>query len=242
VTSQGKGREMPENKARKSKVPWGLVIVMVAVLGAGVYFVKSVLSEKSPRKRNSFTVVTLLKPPPPPPVEKPPEPKIEEIQKEEIIAPEQEAAEPEAPSAEQDDAPAGDKLGVDAEGAAGSDAFGLVGKKGGRSLLAGDGGGLGKLTLLTRFAEYSQIVESEIRKKVRKRLDEEGGIPKGNHQVIARVSVDGNGAVVDFKIVGSSGDHKIDEAVRDSVGKVQISSPPPDGMPRTMVIRITSKG
>jgi len=241
VTSQGKGREMPENKARKSKVPWGLVIVMVAVLGAGVYFVKSVLSEKSPRKRNSFTVVTLLKPPPPPPVEKPPEPKIEEIQKEEIIAPEQEAAEPEAPSAEQD-APAGDKLGVDAEGAAGSDAFGLVGKKGGRSLLAGDGGGLGKLTLLTRFAEYSQIVESEIRKKVRKRLDEEGGIPKGNHQVIARVSVDGNGAVVDFKIVGSSGDHKIDEAVRDSVGKVQISSPPPDGMPRTMVIRITSKG
>ena len=234
---------MPGNKSAKPKVPWGLIVVTAVVLGAAVYLVKAVLSEEGPRRKNSVTVVTLLKPPPPPPpMQKPPEPKIEEVQKEEIIAPEQELAEPEAPSAEQDSTPAGDSLGVDADGAAGSDAFGLIGKKGGRNLLAGDGGGLGKLSLLTRFAEYSQIVESEIRKKVMKRLDEEGGMPKGKHQVIARVSVDGSGAVVDLKIIGSSGNHKIDEAVRESVEKIQISAPPPDGMPRTMVIRITSKG
>jgi TonB family protein len=75
-----------------------------------------------------------------------------------------------------------------------------------------------------------------------KRLNENGGIPKGKLQAVVRVSVDGDGAVVAYRIVGSSGNHRMDDAVEQSLGYLKISEPPPDGMPRTMDIKITSQG
>ena len=224
---------------------WCVVAFVVIIAGGSVYLIKTVLSGESPHKKNALTMVTLLKPPPPPPIkEKPPElqpPK--EIQKEEVFT---QVPEDAKPSGDEDNAPAGDNLGVDAEGAAGSDAFGLVGKKGGKSLLAGEGGpgggGLGRLSLMTKFSGYTHMVEAEIRKKVMKLLDEKGGIPKGKLQAVARVSVDAHGAVVTYRIIGSSGDHKMDDAINRALDTARISAPPPDGMPRTMVVRITSQG
>ena len=64
----------------------------------------------------------------------------------------------------------------------GGDSFGLGAKKGGKSILEGDGGGLGKRSLLSKFGGDTQIVETEIRKRVMKQLDEEGGFPKGKLQ------------------------------------------------------------
>jgi TonB family protein len=74
-----------------------------------------------------------------------------------------------------------------------------------------------------------------------KQIDEGGGIPRGKFQTLARVSVDAQGAIVDSRIIGSSGNHKMDEAVQQSLEGVKISEPPPDGMPRTMNIRISSQ-
>ncbi|MBI5237022.1 MAG: TonB C-terminal domain-containing protein [Deltaproteobacteria bacterium] len=243
---------MSDKQIKKSSVAsWGLLALMVVMAGAAVYFVKVVLSDDSPRKKSSVAIVTLLKPPPPPQIkEKPPEPEqVKEVQqKEEVFTPglQDVVNQDSKPAGEQDNTPAGDNLGLDAEGTAGGDAFGLVGKKGGRSLLAGGGGsgggGLGNLSLLTKFAGYAQIVETEIRKRVMKRLDEEGGVPRGKLQAVARVSVDSNGAIVDYRIIGSSGNHKMDDAVKQSLGNLKISAPPPDGMPRTMIIKITSLG
>jgi TonB family protein len=221
---------------------WGILALMVVLAGVGVYIVKSSLSNDSPLKKSSTVVVTLLKPPPPPQIkEKPPEP-VKEIPKEEIYTPEQN--QDSNPGPDQDKTPAGDNLGVDAEGTAGGDAFGLVGKKGGRSLLAGDGGngGMGRLSLLVKFAGYAHIAEAEIRKKVMKQMDKNGGIPKGKLQAGVRVCLDSSGAVVDFKIIGSSGNHSMDEAVQQALADTKLSEPPPDGMPRTMIIKITSQG
>jgi len=47
-----------------------------------------------------------------------------------------------------------------------------------------------------------------------------------------------NGTVTKYRIVGSSGNHKMDEAVNQSLKKLRISEPPPEGMPRTMQIRV----
>ena len=172
-----------------------------------------------------------------------------------------------------DNTPAGDTLGLDAEGTAGSDAFGLVARKGGRSITSGPGGsgrgggsGSGKggeggppriggggsgraggggserVSLLNKYGWYTQIVKTEISKKVQKQLDEKGGsFPRGKLQTLIRVSVDGKGSVVDCGIVGSSGNHEMDEAVKQCIGDIRISEPPPDGMPRTMIIRVTSQ-
>jgi TonB family protein len=160
--------------------------------------------------------------------------------KEEIISTEEK--EDQTPQGDsQDKTPAGDSLGVDAEGKAGGDSFGLVGKKGGRSLIAG-GLGIGTGSLLTKFAGYTQIVTTELRKKVMKLLDEEGGIPKGKFQAVVRVSIDTDGKIIDYRIIGSSGSNKMDDAVNRSLRAFRISEPPPDGMPRTMDIKIVSQG
>ena len=174
--------------------------------------------------------------------EKLPEPEQirETAKKEEFIDPGVQNEVPEN-SDSKDNMPAGDSLGVDGEGGAGSDGFGLVGKKGGRSILAGGPGG-GKASLLSKFSGYTQIVTSEIRKKVMKRLDGEGGIPKGKLQTVVRVSVDGDGRITDHRIIGSSGNTRMDEAVIQSLHSLRISEPPPEGMPRTMTIKIVSQG
>ena len=100
---------------------------------------------------------------------------------------------------------------------------------------------MGRLSFLSKFSGYSHIVETEIRKKVMKRLDEDGGIPKGKLQAVVRVSLDSSGSYK-YKIIGSSGNHKMDEAIKQSLAEIKISEPPPDGMPRTMTIKITSQG
>jgi TonB family protein len=170
-----------------------------------------------------------------------------------------------------DGPPAGDRLGLDTEGTGGSDEFGLVARKGGRSITAGGGGsgrpggggsgpaggggpvriggiGSGKgggdgsgSSLLDKFSWYTQIVKTEISKNIQKQLDENGVIPRGKLQAVVRVSVDSKGAVLQCGIVDSSGNHEMDEAVKRSIGYFKVSQPPPDGMPRTMIIRVTSQ-
>lgn len=226
-------------KKKGAALTWGLMAVVVAMLGAGVYFVKTVLSDDDVRKKKPIAIVTLMKPPPPPQVkEKPLEQPKEIEQKEEIVDPVQQN-EPTPQANDQDNTPAGDRLGLDAEGGAGSDAFGLIGKKGGRSLIAGEGGGMGKLSLLSKYAGYTHLMQAEIRKIVMKYLEEEGGIPRGKLQAVARVSVRSDGTIADCKIIGSSGNHTMDNTIRKALSQFKVSEPPPDGMPRTMDIRLT---
>jgi TonB family protein len=195
------------------------------------------MADEGPRQKNNTVVVSLMKPPPMPemkvkPIEQPKElPKQEEIVTEQINEPESAG----------DNTPAGDALGVDADGKAGSDAFGLVGRKGGRSLLDG-GDGLGKFSLQSKYAGYTQVVQTTIRKKVMKRLDDEGGIPKGKFEVAVRLHLDSAGAVIDYRIVGSSGNHRIDEAVKQVLDNFKVKDPPPDGMPQKMIFKIMAQG
>jgi TonB family protein len=226
----------PEKKISTGQIILGSVVVLLA--GVGIYMIKSVLSDTYTPHKSTVATVTLLKPPPVMVKEKPPEP-IKDIQKKEEVVETVQNDQPK--SVDNDSAPAGDQLGLDADGAAGADSFGLAARKGGRSLLAG-GDGMGRISLLSKFAEYTQVVSTQIKKKIMKRLDEDGGIPKGHLQAIVRISVDSEGAVVDYKIVGSSGNHKMDEAVRQSLPHIRITEPPPDGMPRTMTIKISSQG
>lgn len=228
-----------KGEKKGAALTWGLMAVVVAMLGAGAYFVKTVLSDDDAQRRKPIAIVTLMKPPPPPQVkEKPLEQPKEIKQKEEIVDPAQQN-EPTPRDNDQDNPPAGDRLGLDAEGGAGSDAFGLIGKKGGRSLIAGEGGGMGKLSLLSKYAGYTHLMQAEIRKIVMRYLEEEGGIPKGKLQAVARVSVRSDGTIADCKIIGSSGNHAMDDTIKKALSQFKISEPPPDGMPRTMDIRLT---
>jgi TonB family protein len=243
-TAAGKRKEKAGNTS------WGASAAVALVFLGGIAFVAHlVLSDSGGRRKTHISTVTLLKPPPDA-KEKPPEPEIrkETLKREEIIAaPEQRAFSsapgPDSPS----DAPGGSDLGVDSEGGSGSDGFGLVGRKGGRALIGSGppvvGGGAGsRLSLLAKFGWFTRKIQEEVRGLVKKHFDENGGFPKGKHQTTVKIVVDEKGVVVDSRLVASSGNPKVDDAVLQSLTRMRLSQPPPEGMPRGMTLRIDSQG
>ncbi len=229
----------PERKRKQSKAIWIISSVVALVFLLVCYtVVKALISDDGNKRRRQIQMVTLLKPPPPPKIEeKPLEPEIEK--KEDIIEPEQE----EPPLEEQndappDDTPAGDDLGLDTEGTAGSDAFGLRGKKGGRALLAGSG----DRTLMQRYAWYTRKIQEEIRKRINDHMARNGGIPNGDHKAMVKIVLDSRGNIVDFKIDQLSGNAIMDRALSETLLAVRISERPPDGMPRSIKLKISSRG
>ena len=85
--------------------------------------------------------------------------------------------------------PAGKQLGLDAKGTAGGDSFGLVGNKGGAALIGGGGGG----GLGSPFSSYGRLIETELDRKIKKRLEGIGGVPKGKFQVLVQIDLDARG-------------------------------------------------
>ena len=218
----------------------GVVVVFFA--GSAVLLAKLMTSDDGSSKRTKTHVVNLIKPPPPPsPVkEKPPEPEPpkEVKQREEIVAPGLQQDRPQD-NRNQDDKPAGKHLGIDAEGGAGSDGFGLVGNRGGAALIGGGGGGGG---LLRKYAGYTRMLEDEINRKVRKLYEEKWGTPKDKQQVVVKITMDARGAVTEVRIITPSRDSRMDGAVKEALAGMHLSQPPPEGMPKGLSIRLSSKG
>lgn len=220
-----------EPKEKKFKWIWvGYAAVVLVFLAGGAWLVSLFLFSGDAKPQRQIQMVTLVKPPPPPPPpEKPPEPPPPEEQK--LVEPEPEPEPADKPS---DEPPPGEDLGVDAEGSGEGDGFGLVGKKGAASLIGGGGGG----SLLRKYEWYTRILEEEIGKEVRRRLEGEGGLPDGKPKATIRIVLDPRGRIADFRIVGPSGDSRMDAALRQTLGAIQVSEPPPAGMPMTVNIAI----
>lgn len=245
------GYEMADRTKTKKKnktpyqnwlVPGLIAIFFLAGIG---FLVKVMLTDVGPRQKEKISIVTLLKPPPPETKEKPPEPEVpKEAPKQSIETPlDVPQPQDQSPSQSQDNTPAGSDLGVDGEGGAGSDGFGLVGKKGGRAITLGNGGGgMNRLNLMAKFGRYVQKVQEEIRAQVNRQLAQNGGIPKGKYQTLVKITLSSNGSVVTYKITNSSGQQKIDNAVREALAAIRITEPLPEGMPSGMTIKITSQG
>lgn len=219
-------------------------IIGLAFLGGIGFIVKVVLTDVGPRQKQHISTVTLLKPPPEV-KEKLPEPELQkEIPKETMTTMEMSQPESQQQEQSQDNTPAGSDLGVDSEGGAGSDGFGLVGKKGGRAITLGGGGGSGmsKLALLTKYGSYTRKIQEEIKVQVKNHLNRDGGIPKGKLEVVVRIVLDAGGRVVKHELVETSGNSKMDEALKSTLARIRISEPPPEGMPAGMTVRIISQG
>jgi len=204
--------------------PLMIAVLLTTTLGsAAVYYIKQFISSPPPVPKKVVQTVQLIRPPPPPPqIEKPPEPpKVEE---EKIPEPEQPA--PDTPS---NDPPAGDRLGLDTEGGAGSDAFGLVGNKGGRSLLASGG---------DRFAWYGSALKDDLLSY----LSEHPDIRQRAYSVNVRLWLDGKGGVTRVALSSSTGDHDLDRELQSLLGSMQkVAQAPPADMPQPVQIRIVSR-
>ena len=192
-------------------------------------FIQSMLTAEVEKPKQVVQQISLIKlpppPPPPPEVEKQPEPKIED----KVDTPEPEESD-DIPD-ESNELPEGDLLGLDAEGVAGGDGFGLIGRKGGRSLL-GDGDGSGGM------AWYDNILTQEISDY----LYEKEEIRKRKYVVKLKIWISDDGSVRRIKLIGSTGDESVDKELEMALTEIkQFDEAPPNGLPQPVTVKITSR-
>jgi len=208
-----------------NKLKTVLIFTLVLMLsGSAIWFLRGFFSQEIEPPKKTIQEIKVIRPPPPPPeVEEeppPPEPEIEE----EIDIPEPEDI-PELPDMEP---PPGDQLGLDADGGAGGDAFGLLERKGGRSLIGGASG--------DRFKWYSNIVVGELLDK----LNEDERLRLKKYRVNFKIWLDKNGEVTRFELLDSTGDLELDSYINNALSTVsRISEAPPSdiNMPITLGMR-----
>ena len=214
---------------RKVIIVAGVIFVIIAV--AMIFAIQSLIGEDSSAPKKMVQQITVLAPPPPPPpppeVEEPP-PEVEE----EVDVPDEPEEAPDAPDEIADEPPMGEDLGLDADGVAGADGFGLMGKKGGRGLLAG--GGADK----QRFDFYASSVQQDLFEH----LSEHKDIRRNRYSVIVHLWISSVGKVNKIKLIKPSGIAELDTTLRSVLAQIdKVNSAPPEGMPQPIRLRITSR-
>lgn len=207
---------------------WKAIVLTVGffalMMGGLGYFMYGILNAPATDNKKMVQQISILQPPPPPPpeqkVEPPPEPEIEEP----IDIPEPDVPEDTPDLSEE---PPAEDLGLDAEGGAGSDEFGLVGRKGGKGLLAG-----------SAFGWYAGILKQDVMDHLADNQD----IRKKTYSVILKIWIDPAGGIQKYELVKSSNDKKLDASIKIALSELgSFSEPPPSGMPQPIKIRITSR-
>ena len=202
------------------------IVIGILLTVAVIYFSIMLLTssgETEVSRKQTVQKVTLLTPPPPPPpppkVEQPPEPEVqEEVQIDEPL--EDVPDLPDAP-------PMGDLLGLDADGSGAGDGFGLIGRKGGRSILDGDPH-MQYATQLQKSIEELLLENEELRVKA--------------YSVVAQLWVGEDGSIVRAKLARSTGDEDIDDSLVEMLTSMtMLAQSPPDDMPQPIKLRISSR-
>jgi protein TonB len=196
--------------------------LMVAVL-VGVWWLRAYLASSPGPTKKVVQEIQVIRPPPPPPDTPPPPPPPP---KEEVEVHDQQQPPPDPTPSNQP--PPGD-LGVDADGTGSGDGFGLVGRKGGRDLLASGGSAMGW---------YAGVIKNEIQE----RLSNEQQVHSGAFNLSVRIWVRPDGTVERIKLMGSTGNAERDRAIEGALNGVRkLSQAPPAGMPQPITIKIVSR-
>ena len=212
------------------RLPLIIGILLTLIIAVTIYFIQGQF-DKPVQTKKQVQQIAIIQPPPPPPPPPPPEEKLPEPEPEPIEEPEPEN-EPES-LPDEADALAGDDLGLDAEGAAGSDSFGLLGKKGGRGLLGGSSGS----AILWYGTQVKRNLEEELQA-----LLADSGASKERYSVLLSIWISADGHVSRAELVGSSGKADVDQSIKAVLPKLRISigKAPPENMPQPLKIKLTS--
>ena len=198
-------------------------VLIVLLFGVGaVWFIRHMIATAASPAKKVVQEIHVIRPPPPPPDTPPPPPPPPE-EKVDVHDPE-----PQPDPTPSNEPPPAEQLGLDAEGGAGGDGFGLVGRKGGRDLLASGG---------SAYAWYAGVLKSEIAD----RLQDEAGVRKGSYSVLVKVWVRADGTIERVKLAQSTGDRERDRALEAAMERIRISQAPPADMPQPVSFRIVSR-
>ena len=202
-------------------------LILLAAIGYVVKIISNFTNE-APKHEKKIQPITILKPPPPPP----PPPKVEPPPPEQEKV-EQKLDEPE-PDPEPlpdvpDQQPAGD-TGLDADGVAGSDAFGLAARKGGRGLLGGGGG------------DPQRIYASDAKNSLLDFLSDNEDLRRKAYHAIIKLWVNPDGTIDRYELAQGSKDPEIDRLLTKQLAKFRsLKEAPPPGMEQPMKMKISSR-
>jgi protein TonB len=202
-------------------VPGVIIMSVVCLLGIALaWFVKGLIDDAPPAQKRVVQVNLIRPPPPPPPEVQPPPPEVEE----EVEVPEPEEV---VDATDVPDMPPGD-LGLDADGVAGADAFGLVGRRGGRDLIGGDGA----------YRWYAGRVKDEILEFLSRR-DE---VRSASYSIVVSIWIGEDGRLGRYQLASSTGDVHLDETLSGALNELgRFAEAPPSGMPQPVRLRIVSR-
>lgn len=212
--------EMREEAAAtmRRRIFWG-VAFFAGLSVAGYYILFA--PKKAPVKRSKaqITMVSLPPPPPPPPPKKEPEPpkpeeKMEEPQEQEMVMQEPVVEDEPQPAEAPAEAPAAD-IGTGIAGDGPPDAFGLSTR--GSGMRIGGGGGIGGKA--SRYGWYAAQVQRRVSAILRAHPLLRAAEFRSTN---VRIYADNTGRAVRISL-DSTGDPKIDQAIRDALTGVQVT-------------------
>ena len=224
ASRDGGGSSIWDRWARQALIRVGLVLAVVAV----IVFVRHQIEAAQSRRVEAPQRVSLLAPLPPPPP-----PKEELIEQPDL---EDSQVEIEQLGPEDDVGPmVDDSLGLDTVGVAGSDAFGLAAKRGGRDLIeAGNGGGR-----MVQFGQYAALLERSLQQQ----LSRNEALRQSGYSAVVSVWIAKDGRVERCEMAKSTGDRETDRELRQTLTTMcRISQTPPAEMPQPVTIRVTAHG
>ncbi len=204
-----------------------LPVIAGIILATGIGFVAKSLSGKSaapPPKQEVMTVTTIAQPTPPPPIATPPPPPPMEEKKQEMIVEEkQEEAAPE-PTPQVETALKG-------------------GGNTGMVLKSGNGSGIfTNRTTVNADAMRRSAYAGKVKSRIQQALEGNPRTRKAGMTIEVRVWPDETGRISRAKLNNSTGDSALDALIRDEIlTNLQISEPPPEGMPTPIIMRITAR-
>ncbi len=210
---------------------FGLVIGIAGsvLVGGGIMLVRnSSKSSSASHRMPEVTMVKIVSTPPPPPPPPPAPPKlVEEKMVEQTPVDANEQKPDESPSSPTPD------LGTSITGSGGADAFGLGSNR------ASDGAGVGgKRGSGSRFGWYAAQVQATVSDSLRNH-------PKtrlASFQIEVRLWPDLTGRITRAKLVGSTGNASMDEAIKTEVlAGLQLREPPPADLPLPIVLRLNAR-
>ncbi|NJD07012.1 MAG: energy transducer TonB, partial [Methylococcaceae bacterium] len=210
-------------------LPAAIGIVLIVAVAGLAYRYRDLL-KKPVQLRRQVQQVSLLPPQPPPP--QPVTPTPPPAPKEDPVPPPEPEPEPEpAPSEQQ---PPQETLGLDSEGAAGGDAFGLVGRKGGRGLIGGGGGGN---AMIWYGQQAGRLLEAELR-----RLLVGSPAQSSAYTVTVEVWISSDGRLIRAELNSGSGTAEVDQALRAALPKLRLAMdrPPPESLPQPLRLKLSS--
>ena len=211
----------PEESQESFFRRYRVAIMVTTVVLAGIGVVAKFAGGNAVSKRDSITLVSLAPPPPPPPIQRPPPPPRQEEQK---------MDQPMVKEEEPKDAPKNEPLSTGIKGD-GANNFGLSDKPG--NGFFGGSGGKG-----TKWSWYAKQVQS----RVQQALQRNNKTRSATMNVSVRVWPGATGRITRAQLADSTGDPRLDAAIRDEVlNGLQLDQAPPPDMPTPITLRLAAR-